>query len=126
MTLSCLELSPSTETVRTKERREAPRFSCRLHALCRLANRPRSPLFEGTVVNVSAYGAAVLVSQELSRGAEVSMRLFNSAGAAQCDRVGRVIHARPVSGGWIMGCQFDKYLERAAVATLLGLPPLKG
>jgi hypothetical protein len=122
MNPTCLEPSTVNGRSRGRERREWPRFACHLHALCRIAKSPRSPVFEGTVVNLSGYGAAVLVSQELGRGTEVSIRLFNAAGEAACDCSSRVIHSRPVSGGWIMGCQFATHLDQTDLDRLLSAP----
>ena len=88
------------------ERRRSVRYACK-ESLCHLGHALPRGSRHGWLVDVSAGGAGLLVTDEVRPGTRLALKLAPAAGALQA----RVAHCCELGGGaWLVGCCFDNPL----------------
>jgi hypothetical protein len=87
------------------ERRSEPRRPCCWEqTVIRVTVRPSFQPFPAQVRNVSARGIGFLHQDPLEPGAVLALQLRAGVAGTSCIRTGRVVHATPCGGEWLIGC----------------------
>jgi len=96
------------------ERRRALRHACQ-ETLCHLGSALSRGGRCGWLVDVSAGGAGLLVTDEVRPGTPLALGLAPAAGALQA----QVVHSCELGdGAWLVGCRFDEPLGGDDLRTL--------
>jgi hypothetical protein len=85
------------------ERRRKVRYACN-EALCHLGRALPRGCHWGWLVDFSASGAGLLLTEEVRPGTRLALELAPAVGVLQA----RVVHSCELGGGaWLVGCRFD-------------------
>ena len=96
------------------ERRRAIRYACD-EALCHLGTALPRGSRRGWLLEVSADGAGLLVTEEVPAGTQLALELPPGVGVVQA----RVVHSCELGdGAWQVGCRFDHPLSEDDLQTL--------
>ena len=98
------------------ERRRAIRYACD-EALCHLGTALPHGSRRGWLLEVSADGAGLLVTEEVPAGTQLALELAPAVGVVQA----RVVHSCELGdGAWQVGCRFEHPLSDDDLRALAG------
>ena len=102
------------------DRRARVRSACTLRVVCAVQYESgKRQLVLGTSVNLSQRGAALVLPQAPVRDQMILIRLERSDNGFFCQRSARVRHDRPITNGWIVGCEFAEPLTAGQLQDLM-------
>jgi hypothetical protein len=104
---------------RSGEARREVRWRCNLEVRCQ--SRPGDAADEwwpGQVQNLSA-GGLLVVGPGPSRRGTLAVEFRSRVRGVLCLLLARVVHARPVEGGWAFGCELTTRLSERQLRALL-------
>jgi hypothetical protein len=102
------------------DQRSWERYACNVRATYQLANEPTCGPHQAQVLNISASGVGLLVSQAIDNGALLSVNLRPAAGGAGKTMLACVVHVAPQGEGqWTLGCNFITELTESDLLALL-------
>jgi hypothetical protein len=102
------------------ENRAWKRFGCQVQATCTLVSTPGAPGWPAQVVNISAGGIGLEVTQPVESGALLSLNLSSLGGTGARTILACVVHViSRTSGEWVLGCNFIHELSEADLNALL-------
>jgi hypothetical protein len=101
-------------------RRREPRYHCGPATLGRLVARESGEIRRGWVLDLSIYGAGLLMPQPLPEGTLMVLHVKSTAGDRSYALPGHVVHATTqMSGDWLVGCEFADPLSADDLDALL-------
>jgi c-di-GMP-binding flagellar brake protein YcgR len=102
------------------DKRTWVRFSCELHAAYRKVGDPTNQAFAAQVLNISANGIGLAVTQTLAAGGLLNVDLLDKAGQVARTMLACIVHTTMRAGGDLaIGCNFIRELSEEELQSLL-------
>jgi c-di-GMP-binding flagellar brake protein YcgR len=102
------------------KRRQNPRYQCGPATPARVVDRRSPSPRRGWVLNLSAGGAGLLLSEPLEADTLIVIHLRSAAHDRFLELPARVVHSTlQVNGDWLVGCEFAERLSADDLDALL-------
>jgi c-di-GMP-binding flagellar brake protein YcgR len=102
------------------DKRTWVRFSCEIHAAYRKVGDPTNQAFPAQVLNISANGISLAVTQTLAAGGLLNVDLLDKAGLVARTMLACIVHTATRPGGdFAIGCNFIRELSEDELQSLL-------
>jgi c-di-GMP-binding flagellar brake protein YcgR len=102
------------------DKRTWVRFSCELHVAYRKVGDPTNQVFPAQVLNISANGIGLLVTQTLAAGGLLNVDLLDKNGQVARTMLACIVHTTMRAGGdYAIGCNFIRELSEEELQSLL-------
>jgi hypothetical protein len=102
------------------DKRTWVRFSCEVHAAYRKVGDPINQAFPAQVLNISANGIGLAVTQSLAAGGLLNVDLLDKNGKVSRTMLACIVHTTVRAGGdFAIGCNFIRELSEDELQSLL-------